>query len=150
MVQDHTYLRWSTYSSPSWYADRFGQFPLLPRKRAPDITHSTPADRFMGPYPVSLLSQLMKQGHKPSSCGGPLLGLPGPYHRHVIGTFNTCSRGPTHRSLTDTGGGYNLRCAGLPHTTLRPSQLVVSTFHLRASPGLQFNQVSSTKSKCRV
>jgi hypothetical protein len=22
-----------------------------------------------------------------------LLGLPGPYHRHAIGTFNTCSRG---------------------------------------------------------
>jgi hypothetical protein len=37
-----------------------------------------------------------------------LLGLPGTYHRHVIGMFNTCSRGPTERSLIDTGGGYNL------------------------------------------
>jgi hypothetical protein len=36
--------------------------------------------------------------------------------------------GPTHRSLTDTGGGYNHRGAGLPHTTLRPSQPAVSTF----------------------
>jgi hypothetical protein len=45
-----------------------------------------------------------------------LLGLPGPYHRHAIGTFNTCSWGPTERSLIDTGGGYNLGGAGLPHT----------------------------------
>jgi hypothetical protein len=36
--------------------------------------------------------------------------------------------GPTHRSLIDTGGGYNHRGAGLPHTTLRPSQPAVSTF----------------------
>jgi methyl coenzyme M reductase subunit D len=34
-----------------------------------------------------------------------LLGLPGPYHRHPISTFNTCSRGLTYRFLTDTGGG---------------------------------------------
>jgi hypothetical protein len=38
------------------------------------------------------------------------------------------SQGPTHRPLTDTGRGYNLGGAGLPHTTLRPSQPVVSTF----------------------
>jgi hypothetical protein len=42
-------------------------------------------------------------------------------HQHAIGTFNTCSRGPTHWSLTDTGGDYNLGGAGLPHTTPRPS-----------------------------
>jgi hypothetical protein len=40
-----------------------------------------------------------------------LLGLPGPYHRHVIGTFNTCSRGPTNRSLTDTGGATTLKAS---------------------------------------
>jgi hypothetical protein len=45
-----------------------------------------------------------------------LLGLPGPYHRYAIGTFNTCSRGTTERSLIDTGGGYNLGGTGLPHT----------------------------------
>jgi hypothetical protein len=44
------------------------------------------------------------------------LSLLGPYHHHVIGTFNTCSRRPTHRSLIDTGGGYNLGGVGLPHT----------------------------------
>jgi hypothetical protein len=37
-----------------------------------------------------------------------LLGLSGPYHRHAIGTFNTCSRVPTPRFLTDTGGGYHI------------------------------------------
>jgi hypothetical protein len=59
--------------------------------------------------------------------------------------FNTCSRGPAHQPLTNTGGGYNLGGAGLPHTTPRPSQPVVSTFNLRAPPGLQFNQVLSKK-----
>jgi hypothetical protein len=51
-----------------------------------------------------------------------------PYHQHAIDTFNTCSRRPTHRSLTDISGGYNLGGADLPHTTPRPSQQVVSTF----------------------
>jgi hypothetical protein len=71
-------------------------------------------------------------GVKTSSVSNQLLGLPGPYHWHVIGTFNTCSRGSTHQSLTDTGGGYNLGSAGFSHTTPRPSQPVVSPFHLRA------------------
>jgi hypothetical protein len=82
-----------------------------------------------------------------TSINSRLLGLPGPYHRHVIGMFNTCSRGPTHRSLTDTGGGYNLGGADLPHTTPWPSQPTISTFHLRALPGLQFNQEPSKYSK---
>jgi hypothetical protein len=79
-----------------------------------------------------------------------LLGLPDPYHRHTIGTFNACSRGPTHRSLTDTDGGYNLRGVSLSHTTPRPFQPVVSTFHLRTPPSLQFNQVPSIKQKSGV
>jgi hypothetical protein len=45
------------------------------------------------------------------------IGLLGPYHQHVISTFNTCSQGPTHQSLTDTSKNYNLRCAALPHHT---------------------------------
>jgi hypothetical protein len=39
---------------------------LLQRKRAPDTISSTPADRSTGPYPVSLLSQPMKQWRKPN------------------------------------------------------------------------------------
>jgi hypothetical protein len=56
------------------------------------------------------------------------IGLLGPYHQHVISIFNTCSRGLTHRSLTDTGGGYNLWGAGLPHHTPRPYQPTVLHF----------------------
>jgi hypothetical protein len=44
------------------------------------------------------------------------LGLPGPYHMHVIGMFNTCSWVPTPRSLTDTGGGYHLENLGIATT----------------------------------
>jgi hypothetical protein len=65
------------------------------------------------------------------------IGLLGPYHQHVISTFNTCSRGPTHRSLTDTGRGYNHGGTGLPHHTPRPSQPTVLHFHLRAPSGLR-------------
>jgi hypothetical protein len=78
MFQYHMYLMWSTYSNPSRDADRFGQIPLLPRKGASDTIHSTPADRSVGPYLVSLLSQPMKQGHKPSSCQWPPTRLTGP------------------------------------------------------------------------
>jgi hypothetical protein len=82
-----------------------------------------------------------------ASVDNRLLGLPGPYHWHAIGTFNTYSQGPTHWSLTDSGGGYNLKCAVFSHTTLRPSQPVIFTFHQRAPLGLQFNQVLSIKPK---
>jgi hypothetical protein len=54
-----------------------------------------------------------------TSINNRLLGLPGSYHRHAIGTFNTCSRVPTPRSLIDTGESYyieNLKIA----TTLSP------------------------------
>jgi hypothetical protein len=117
MVQDHTYLTWSTYSNLLRDADRFRQITLFLRKRAPDIIHSTPADRSTGSYPVSLSSQPMKQGHNQAPVGDQLLALPGPYHRHAIGTFNTCSWGLTHWSLTDTGGGYNHGGVDLSHTT---------------------------------
>jgi hypothetical protein len=68
-------------------------------------------------------------------------------YQHAIGTFNTCSRAPTHRSLTDTSGGYNLEGADFPHHTLRPSQPTISAFHLKASSDLQFNQYSTKGSK---
>jgi hypothetical protein len=58
-------------------------------------------------------------------------------HQHVISTFNTYSRGPTHQSLTDTSGGYNLGGVSLLHRTSRLSQPMVSTFHVRALSGLQ-------------
>jgi hypothetical protein len=75
-------------------------------------------------------------GGKATLCWRQTTKLTGPIYQHAIDTFNTCSQGSTHRSLTDTGGGYNLGGAGSPHTTPRLSQLAVSTFHLKALPDL--------------
>jgi hypothetical protein len=137
MVPDHTYLTCSTHSNISHSRQQSWAGPLLLRKRAPDTIHNTSADWSTGLYPVSLLSQPMKQwGQSQPSVDGQLLGLPSPYHRHAIGTFNTCSRGLTHQSLIDTGGGYNPEGVGFSHTTPRPSQPMVSPFHLWAPPGL--------------
>jgi hypothetical protein len=62
----------------------------------------------------------------------------------VIGTFNACSQEPTHQSLTDIGGGYNLGGVSFLHTTLRHSQSMISTIHLRAPFGLRLsNQLLS-------
>jgi hypothetical protein len=80
--------------------------------------------------------------------GDQLLGLLGLYHRHAIGTFNTCSRGLTERSLIDTGGGYNHRGANLPHTHSPTFPTSCLPFPLVAPPGLQFNQVPAIKPKC--
>jgi hypothetical protein len=79
-------------------------------------------------------------GKSQTSVDNRLLGLPDSYHRLAIDTFNTCSQGPTHRSLIDTGRSYNLGGVSLPDTTLRPSQPAISTFHLKAPLSLQFNQ----------
>jgi hypothetical protein len=113
---------------------------LLLRKRNPRL-HTQHVGWLICGSPSSFSPTLNQRssGESQASVDGRLLGLPGPYHRHAIGTFNTCSRGLTHWSLTNTGGGYNLGGASFPYTTLRPSQPMVSTFHLRAPPGLQFN-----------
>jgi hypothetical protein len=82
--------------------------------------------------------------------------LIGRIYQHAIDMFNTCSRGPTHRSLTNARGGYNLRGADFSHTTPQPSQPAASTFHLRVSLGLRLTfttQPLAFKSKaysCRV
>jgi hypothetical protein len=68
------------------------------------------------------------------------INLLGTYLQHVISTFNTCSWGPTHHSLTDTGMGYNLRGAGLPHHTLSPSQPTIFCFPPRLPARSQVNQ----------
>jgi hypothetical protein len=69
-----------------------------------------------------------------------LLGLPGPYHRHAIGMFNTCSWGPTERYLIGTGGGYNLGGAGLPHTHSLTFPISCPHFPLVAPPSLHLTQ----------
>jgi hypothetical protein len=107
MVPEHTYLTRSTHSNLSRSHQQIWTDPLLLRRRAPNPTHSTPTDRSVGSYLASLPEQPKKQWGKVKLLLTKLLGLPSPYHRHDIGTFNTCSQVPTHRSLIDKGGGYN-------------------------------------------
>jgi hypothetical protein len=114
---------------------------LLLRKRAPDTIPSTPTDRSGDTYPVSLPSQPMKQWRKSNIHQQQATRFTGPYHRHAIGTFNTCSWVPTEWSLIDIGGGYNLECVILlqTHSPTFPSSCL--PFPLVAPNGLQFNQV---------
>jgi hypothetical protein len=77
-------------------------------------------------------------GKSQSSIDNRLIGLPSPYHRHVIGTFNTCLWGSTHRSLTDTSGGYNYLRAppGLRLSNLNIASIVSDVKHLSPTRGL--------------
>jgi hypothetical protein len=88
-------------------------------------------------------------GESQTSINSRLLGLPGPYHRHAIDTFNTCSWGPTERSLIDTCGGYNLGGAGLPHTHSPTFPTSCLPFLLVAPSGLYFNQVPAINQRLR-
>jgi hypothetical protein len=101
--------------------------------------------RFVPSFSPTIANEAVRKRH--ASVDNQLLGLPGSYHWHAIGTFNTYSQGPTYQSLTDTGDGYNLEGVELSHTTSRPSQPMISTFHLRALPDLQFNHKPSIKPK---
>jgi hypothetical protein len=125
----HTYLMWSTHSNFPYGHQQIWTYPLHPRKKTPDTIHNTPpTDRSTGRPSFSPTTAHGAVGKSQTSVDIRLLGLSDLYHWHAIDTFNTCSRGSTHRSLTDTGGGYNLESSGLPHTTPWPSQPVVSTF----------------------
>jgi hypothetical protein len=76
-----------------------------------------------------------------------LLVLSGPYHRHENSTFNTCSRGPTKRSLIDTDGCYNLGGASLLYTHSPTFPISCLHFPLLAPPGLHFDQALVIKPK---
>jgi hypothetical protein len=141
MVHDHTYLTWSTYSNFSYRRQQIWTDPLHPRRRAPDTIHSTTVVRSTGSYLASLPQQPKSSGEKSTPVDNWLLGLPGPYHRYAMGTFNTCLRGPTERSLIDTGGGYNLGGAGLSHTHSSTFLTSCPHFPLIAPPDLHFNQI---------
>jgi hypothetical protein len=93
--------------------------------------------------PPQFLSQynLWSSALKPSICWWTdYIALLGPYLQHVISTFNTCSRGPTYRSLTNTSGGYNLGGADLPHHTPWPSQAMVFHFPPKGPAWSQVNK----------
>jgi hypothetical protein len=113
--------------------------PLLPRKRALVLIHNTPIDRSVGPYPVSLPQQPIKQWRKVKHLlATSYIGLLAPYLQHVINIFNTCSGGgATHRSLTDTDGSYNLGGVGFLHQSLRSSQPMILCFPLMTLSSLK-------------
>jgi hypothetical protein len=79
--------------------NRFEQIHCPWDEWLPNIIHNTPADRSMGPYSLLSYNSQWSSGKSQAFVDIRLLGLPGPYHRHAIGTFNTCLRGATHRSL---------------------------------------------------
>jgi hypothetical protein len=92
---------------------------LLPRKSTPDST-SQPGWVVYGTrlsFSPKTASEVVYLSQ--TSVDNMLLGLPGPYHRHAIGTFNTCSRVPVPRSLIDTDGGYHIENLGIA-TLLSP------------------------------
>jgi hypothetical protein len=82
-----------------------------------------------------------------STIDGRLLGLLDPYYQHAISTFNTCSPQPAHWSLNNTGGGYNLEGAGLPHHTPRPSQPMVLYLPPKGPTWSQVNNTTSKRAK---
>jgi hypothetical protein len=82
-------------------------------------------------------------GAKPSIYQRPATRLTGPtspicdrYVQYLLVRANPSTLNRHRR-------GYNLGGAGFSHTTLRPSQPAVSSFHLRALPSPQFNQVAN-------
>jgi hypothetical protein len=132
MALGHMYHTWSVYSNILRSHQQCRTDALLPRKNAPDST-SQPSWVAHGTclnFSPNTTIEAMRWSQ--SSVDSMLLGLLGPYYEHAISTFNTYSRGLTHRSLSDTGGGYNLGGASLSHHTPRPSQLMVLCFPPKA------------------
>jgi hypothetical protein len=130
-------------------ADRVGRSHC---SREKGLSTQSPAHRLTDPrVRTQFLSRANQwsSGENQTSINSRLLGLPGIYHRHVIGTFNTCSGGPIERSLIDTGGGYNLEGAGLPYTHSPTFPTSCLPFPLVAPPGLHFNQVPAINQSLR-
>jgi hypothetical protein len=128
-----------------WAADRVGRSHC---SREKGLSTQSPARRLTDPrVRTQFLSRAIQwsSGERQISINSRLLGLSGPYHQHAFGTFNTCSWGTIERSLIDTGGGYNLEGASLPHTHSLTFPTSCLSFPLVALPGLQFNQVPAFK-----
>jgi hypothetical protein len=114
---------------------------LLLRKSAPDFTSKPDLVAHRTRVSFSPNTTIEAVRLTQASVISRLLGLLDSYHQHAISTFNTCSRGPIHWSLTDTGGwaGYNLGGAGLSHHTARPFQPTVLRFPLKGPARSQVN-----------
>jgi hypothetical protein len=88
--------------------DRVGRILLLLRKSAPNST-SQPGWVVHGTHlSFSPKTAIEAVGLRQAHVDGRLLGLSSPYHWHVIGTFNTCSRVSTPQFVNDTSGGYHI------------------------------------------
>jgi hypothetical protein len=116
---------------------------IAPKKKCSRLHLSA---RLSGPH---YLPQFLSQHNhwssplKPNICWrAGYIGLLGSYLQHVISTSNTCSQGPTHWSLTDIDGGYNLGGATLPHHTPRPSQPTVPRFPPKDPTGFRLSSQS--------
>jgi hypothetical protein len=122
------------YGNLSCSSNRVAWTLLLSRKRAPGIILNIPAGRSVGPPPNfssnTTIEAVMKGKHLLTT---DYISLLGPYLQYVLSTFNTCSRGPTHQSLTNTGRCYNLRDASLSYHTPLPSQPTVLCFSPKGS-----------------
>jgi hypothetical protein len=102
---NHMYLMWSTYSNLSWSHQQRWTEPLLSRKRAPDIIHSTTTDRSAVLYLVSLPEATIEAvGVKPPSVDGRLLGLLDPYtSKRPVRSILAHEGQPIGRSPTQVG-----------------------------------------------
>jgi hypothetical protein len=94
--------------------------PLLPRKRAPDIIQRAGwlIHGFVPSCSPESTNKTVRA--KPSIYWRSATRLTGPISPICDRYIQYLLTGPTHWSLTDIGGGYNLGGAGLPHTTPRP------------------------------
>jgi hypothetical protein len=128
MTIDHTYLTWSTYSNLSCSHQQIWTDPLPQEEGL--LTQSTTRWLTNPWVRTQLLSHNRKWSSREKSnfCWQLATRLTGPIYQHVICTFNTCLRVPTHRSLTDTDGG------------LQPWRCRLSTYHSLTFPidGLHF------------
>jgi hypothetical protein len=144
------YLTRSAYSNLLYSRQQIWTDPLHPRRRAPDTIRSTTTIRSTGPYPASLQQPPKSSGKKSSSCWQLTTRLTGHISPACDRYVQYLLTGPTERSLIDTGGGYNLGGATLPHTHFPTFPTSYPHFPLVAPSGLQFNQVLITRSKCWV
>jgi hypothetical protein len=110
MTLDYTYLTWSTYNNVSWVIDRFGWISLPLRNKDSRLHPQHDGWPICGSPPsFSLPHNQWSNRLKPNFCRWQATKLTGPIYQFVIGTFNTCSRGSTHRSLAGTGRATTLK-----------------------------------------
>jgi hypothetical protein len=121
---------------------------LLLRKRAPDTIPNTPADRSVGPYPVPLPSQPMKQWRKPNTYQQQATRFTRPislacdrYIQYLLMGANQTVLNRHRRGLQP----WRCRLTTYPLPGL-PNQL--SPFPLVAPSDLHFNQAPLLKPRC--